>query len=156
MPDVMLADFVAEAARSALENAEVNVDEIDLLILATSSHHLRHVLYKKRSVIIMPFCFRYCGNMFWFSLRPPDCRQSDGYSWLPQGSGAMVFSLSEDGRGLLGTSLKSDGRCHHLLNVPGYNRSNLQTDENLQEHRYALRLGGQEALRHAVVSMTKP
>lgn len=184
-PDVMLADLVAEAARSALENAEVNVGEIDLLILATASGDVQSpstaclVQEKIGAHNAIAFDIAAACSGFLYGLQIADSLMATvGYrkalviggeipttyiNWQDRdtcvlfgdGAGAVVLGQAADGRGLLRTSLKSDGRCHHLLNVPGHNRSNLPTEENLREHRYALRMDGREVFRHAVISMTK-
>ncbi len=183
-PDVMLADLAAEAAMAALVNAEVNVAEIDMLILATASGDVQSpstaCLVQEKIGAHNAFAFDISAacSGFLYGLQVADSLMATiGYrkvlviggeipttyiNWQDRdtcvlfgdGAGAVVLGQAEDGRGLLRTSLKSDGRCHHLLNVPGHNRSNLPTEEDLQEHRYALRMDGREVFRHAVVSMT--
>lgn len=183
-PGVMLADLAAEAARSALELSEVNVAEIDLILLATATGDVQSpstaCLVQEKIGAHNAFAFDLSAacSGFLYGLQVADSLMATvGYrkvlviggeipttyiNWQDRdtcvlfgdGAGAVVLGRSEDGRGLLRTSLKSDGRYQHLLNVPGHNRSNLPTEENLQEHRYALRMDGREVFRHAVVSMT--
>jgi 3-oxoacyl-[acyl-carrier-protein] synthase-3 len=183
-PDVMLADLSAEAAMSALDNAEVNVEEIDLIILATGSGDVQSpstaCLVQEKIGAHNAFAFDISAacSGFLYGLQVADSLMATvGYrkvlliggeipttyiNWQDRdtcvlfgdGAGAVVLGRSEDGRGLLRTSLKSDGRYQNLLNVPGHNRSNLPTEDNLKEHRYALRMDGREVFRHAVVSMT--
>ncbi|MDH3997425.1 MAG: ketoacyl-ACP synthase III [Desulfuromonadales bacterium] len=71
------------------------------------------------------------------------------------GAGAVVLGPSDvEGRGLLRTCLKSDGRGQRFLNVTGHNRANLPTVENLESQNHAVRMDGREVYRSAVASMT--
>jgi 3-oxoacyl-[acyl-carrier-protein] synthase-3 len=69
------------------------------------------------------------------------------------GAGAAVIGPSEGGRGLIGATLRSDGRFSRLLYNPGCGSLNPPTPENVRD-LHAIRMEGREVFRNAVVCMT--
>jgi len=182
--DEMLADLAAEAAMSALQDAGVEAHELDLIVLGTSTGDVltpsTACLVQEKIGAYKAFAFDLSAACtgFLYSLQVAESlMKTSGYCKVlviggdivttyinyhdrdtcvlfGDGAGAVVLGQSEEDRGLLRTCLKSDGRYHHLLKVPGHNRSNLPTEENLQGHKHALIMDGREVYRNAVVSMT--
>jgi 3-oxoacyl-[acyl-carrier-protein] synthase-3 len=72
------------------------------------------------------------------------------------GAGAgVVQRASGDGRGLLSTFIKSDGRLAELLYIPGGGSSDPVTEEMARGRRQYMRMAGREVYKAAVLAMAE-
>ncbi len=65
---------------------------------------------------------------------------------------AVIGPSSGDGRGVLGTYTKTDGRLHELLWMPG-GGTRYPAEVALEENLNCIKMRGQEVFRHAVTAM---
>jgi 3-oxoacyl-[acyl-carrier-protein] synthase-3 len=72
------------------------------------------------------------------------------------GAGAgVVQRASGDGRGLLSTFIKADGRLAELLYIPGGGSSDPVTEEMARGRRQYMRMAGREVYKAAVLAMAE-
>jgi 3-oxoacyl-[acyl-carrier-protein] synthase-3 len=72
------------------------------------------------------------------------------------GAGAgVVQRAGEDGRGLLSTFIKADGRLAELLYIPGGGSSDPVTEEMAKGRRQYMRMAGREVFKAAVRAMAE-
>jgi 3-oxoacyl-[acyl-carrier-protein] synthase III len=72
------------------------------------------------------------------------------------GVGAAVVSRARgDGRGILSTFIKSDGRLAELLYIPGGGALDPISDKVLQERSHYMKMAGREVFKHAVLTMAE-
>jgi 3-oxoacyl-[acyl-carrier-protein] synthase-3 len=69
------------------------------------------------------------------------------------GAGATLVRQSRDGRGILSSYMKSDGRLAELLYRPGGGATHPPDEALLQDHSYSIKLAGREVFKAAVLSM---
>ncbi len=72
------------------------------------------------------------------------------------GVGAAVVSRTNgDGRGLLSTFIKADGRLAELLYIPGGGVLKPFNQDVLNDKTYLMRMAGREVFKHAVLTMAE-
>jgi 3-oxoacyl-[acyl-carrier-protein] synthase-3 len=72
------------------------------------------------------------------------------------GVGAAVVSVgARDGRGLLSTFTKSDGRLAPLLYVPGGGTADPISSKVVSERSHFMKMAGREVFKHAVLTMAE-
>ena len=70
------------------------------------------------------------------------------------GAGAAVLEPAEgDGRGILSTFMRTDGRLGSLLNIPGGGNIDPLTEELIRRRGHLMRMQGREVFKHAVREM---
>lgn len=69
------------------------------------------------------------------------------------GAGATIVRPSTNGRGILSTYMKSDGRLAELLYRPGGGAAHPPSEELLKDHSYFIKMAGREVYKAAVLSM---
>ena len=69
------------------------------------------------------------------------------------GAGAVVLGPSQQGRGLLGACMATDGRHTQLLHSPGGGSLHPPSAASLAAGLHFIRMEGREVFRHAVLSM---
>lgn len=69
------------------------------------------------------------------------------------GAGAALVRPSHDGRGILSSYMKSDGRLAELLYRPAGGAAHPPDAAMLQEHSYYIKMAGREVFKAAVLSM---
>jgi 3-oxoacyl-[acyl-carrier-protein] synthase-3 len=69
------------------------------------------------------------------------------------GAGATLVRQSRDGRGILSSYMKSDGRLAELLYRPGGGATHPPDEALLQDHSYYIKMAGREVFKAAVLSM---
>ena len=70
------------------------------------------------------------------------------------GAGATIVRPSTNGRGILSTYMKSDGRLAELLYRPGGGAAHPPSPELLKDHSYYIQMAGREVYKAAVLSMS--
>lgn len=72
------------------------------------------------------------------------------------GVGAAVISAgSPDGRGILSTFIKSDGRLAELLYIPGGGTLDPISEKVVRERSHYMKMAGREVFKHAVLTMAE-
>jgi 3-oxoacyl-[acyl-carrier-protein] synthase-3 len=183
-PGTALSDLATAAARNALQDAGVNAEEIDLIVMGTVTGDMKFpatacfVQAKLGAVNAVAFDLSAACSGFLYGLQVAEgLMLSAGYrrvlviggeiltsmvNWQDRdtcvlfgdGAGAVVLGPSEDGRGLLQIRLCSDGGHSGLLYNPGGGCINPPTVENVQSRLNSIRMEGKEVFRHAVSAMT--
>jgi 3-oxoacyl-[acyl-carrier-protein] synthase III len=69
------------------------------------------------------------------------------------GAGAVVVQPSDGVRGILGTYIKSDGRLHELLYLPGLGTAHPPTHQSVDEKMHFIKMAGREVFKYAVIAM---
>ena len=70
------------------------------------------------------------------------------------GAGAVLLGPAADGRGIIDTYIKSDGRLTHLLCMPG-GGTNMPLEIAIAERKNFLYMEGREVFKHAVTAMAE-
>ena len=172
------SDMGIKAAQAALENADCKIDDVDAIILATSTADLTFpsaaTMVQNGLGMRHGFAFdvqAVCAG-FLYALTTANSMIASGQAnrilvigsetfsklmdWTDRGTcvlfgdgaGAMLIAAQEDetsNRGILATSLRSDGRYKDILYVDG--GVSLQTTGHL-------RMEGKEVFRHAVEKLS--
>lgn len=179
-PDESCSDMAFYAAKRALENAHIEADAIDLIIVATSTPE--HIFPSTATVVqsrlscqrAAAFDVQAACTGFMYALNTADCFIKSGQyqnvlvigaevfsrivDWQDRntavlfgdGAGAVVLSASEEA-GILGTILHADGSHKELLWVPqGIGSS--ETD--FATRRPFIKMQGREVFKFAVRSLT--
>ncbi len=69
------------------------------------------------------------------------------------GAGATIVRKSTNGRGILSSYMKSDGRLAELLYRPGGGAAHPPDEALLKDHSYYIKMAGREVFKAAVLSM---
>ena len=169
------ASLGAEAARRALDHAEVDVQDIDLIVLATATpdQTFPSSATKVQAELGIPDCIAFdvhavCTG-FLYALSVADSMLRSGNAtkaivigaetfsrildWedrttcvlFGDGAGALVLSAEDGEDGILATRLHADGRHNDLLFVDGGPSTTGTVGK--------LRMKGREVFRHAVVNL---
>ena len=69
------------------------------------------------------------------------------------GAGAAVMRPAVDNRGVLGTFIKSDGRLHHLLYMPGLGTKYPPSVDTINQRYHYIKMAGREVFKYAVTAM---
>lgn len=182
-PGAALSDLAAAAALAALENAGLQADAIDLIILGTVSGDMKFpatacfVQEKIGAHNAVAFDVSAACSGFLYSLQVAsallqggvyrhalviggeilsalvDWQDRDTCVLFGDGAGAVVLGPSREGRGLLGACMTTDGRHTQLLHSPGGGSLHPSSPESLANGLHFIRMEGREVFRHAVLSM---
>jgi 3-oxoacyl-[acyl-carrier-protein] synthase-3 len=68
---------------------------------------------------------------------------------------AVVGPAGEDGRGILSTFIKSDGRLTQLLYIPSGGSADPISEKALRERTIYMKMSGREVFKHAVLTMAE-
>jgi 3-oxoacyl-[acyl-carrier-protein] synthase-3 len=177
-----ISQYATQAAKQALEDAGLDSQDIDLIILGTVTGDYKFpataCLIQQNLGIEHAAAFDLSAacSGFLYGLSLADSLIATGkhcnalviggeiltsmVDWTDRntctlfgdGAGAVVVGPARDASGILATHMASDGRYHHLLINPGCGSINPPTPENL--HLHAIQMEGREVFRHAVITMT--
>jgi len=70
------------------------------------------------------------------------------------GAGAVVLSATDEGRGIMGNVMGSDGRLNELLNVPGGGSRHPASHQTVDDRLHYMKMTGREVFKHAVRCMS--
>jgi 3-oxoacyl-[acyl-carrier-protein] synthase-3 len=177
------SDLASQAAQRALQEAQMNAEEIDTLIVATVTGDVTfpstacYVQEKIGAVNAAAFDIQATCSGFLFALSVADGFIASGKAknvliigselltrivdWKDRATcvlfgdaaGAAVITPSNgDGRGILGTFIKTDGRLGHLLCMPG-GGTRYPAEVALKENLNNIKMQGREVFKHAVTAM---
>jgi len=177
------SDLGTEAARKALDDANVSAKELDVIIFATITGDVGFpstaIFLQKnlRAVNAAAFDIQAACSGFIFALDIADSFIATGRAktvlviggeslsritdytdrntcvLFGDGAGAAVLQASDDDRGILATFIKSDGRLHNLLKMEGLGTKNIPTAENLDKGYQFIEMAGRDVFKHAVTCM---
>lgn len=179
------ADMGSEAARRALADAGVEPEEIDLLVVSTATPDrllpstacdIQAVLETSNAMAfdVSAAC---SGWLYGLTMAEGYLRSGLGRTALVvatekmssiidwqdratcvlfgDGAGAAVVRPSEDGRGILSTYHRSDGKLGDLLYRPGGGARHPMDREILENREHLVRMSGREVFKNAVRCMTE-
>ena len=174
--DETTADIAYQSALNALDSANVSIEEIDIIVLATTTpdNTFPSTATKVQAMLGMEhgaaFDIQAVCSGFIYALAVADNFIKAGQAerilvigaetfsrildWedratcvlFGDGGGAVVLAKVDSGKGILSTHLHSDGRYGNLLYVDG----GPSTTQSVGH----LRMSGKEVFRHAVVNLT--
>ena len=184
-PGTALSSLAAEAAKKALEDANLAATDIDLIILATVTGDMK---FPATACFVQTligadnaaaFDISAACSGFIYGLQMADSLIRSGthrhilliggeiltsmVDWedrntcvlFGDGAGAVVLGPSQQDRGILSTHIGADGTHSGLLYNLGCGSINPPTVENVREKLHTMRMEGREVFRHAVVCMSK-
>jgi len=174
------SDLAIHAARQALERAHLAPDDIDFIVVGTTTPDMffpsvgnivQHRLGFRRvgSVDLLAAC---AGSIYSLSVgaqyiesgkyrrvlcigaetlsRITDFTDRGTCVLLADAAGAAVLEASEDGSGIIDTDLYSDGQFADLLYMPGGGSRNPATRETVDARMHYARMKGSEVFKVAV------
>jgi 3-oxoacyl-[acyl-carrier-protein] synthase-3 len=177
-------DLAEAAARRALDAGGVAPDEIDLIVMATTTPDqtfpssaclLQHRLdiHGCPAFDVQAVCtgFVYALSIADKFIRTGSARRAlvvgaEAFSriidWTDRGTcvlfgdgaGAVVLSAAESGRGIMGTVMGSDGSLNELLNIPGGGSRMPATHQSIDDRMHFMKMTGREVFKHAVRCMS--
>ena len=181
--DESTSDLAAKAALSAMENAGITADEIDLIIVATitpdmffpsTACFVQHKIGAKRAA-----CFDVSAACAGFLYALEIAQQfitSHTYNtilvigaekltsivdWTDRntcvlfgdGAGAAILQHRKGGHGVISTYMASDGGLSDILYIPGGGSKYPITKDNADQRLNCIKMNGKETYKHAVTSM---
>ena len=175
----------ARAAAQALENAGVAASEVDMILCATITPDMPFpctaCLIQKEIGATRAFCFDIeaaCTGFIYGLEIGRQFIESGAYKtvlivaadklstitdWKDRntcvlfgdGAGAAVLRSSDGVRGILSTSLGSNGEQSGLLYMPGGGSQNPASAKSVEQGLHFLKMNGREVYKHAVVTMAR-
>ncbi len=179
----MNSDLCADAAMQAIEEAGITPEEVDCIILGTVSGDVDfpatacYVQEKIGAVNASAFDLSAACSGFVYSLTLANTMLLDGYTknvlvigaetlsrivnWedsntcvlFGDGAGAAVVKKSENGKGILSTYMKSDGKLARLLMNPGRRGGKDYLDPEGNVIPPYIYMQGREVFKHATKAM---
>jgi len=179
----LTSDLCTEAAKNALLDAKVDVQAVDAIILATITGDVGFpstacfVQEKLAAVNAAAFDIAAACSGFIYGLDLADSLIATGkaktvvviggetlsritdYSdrgtcvLFGDGAGAVVMQPSDGHRGVLGSFIKSDGRLHQLLYMPGMGTKHPPSYESVDQRLHYIKMEGKEVFKYAVMAM---
>ncbi|MEE9369258.1 MAG: beta-ketoacyl-ACP synthase III [Pontiella sp.] len=183
--DQAASDLGAEAAKKAIADAGITVDEIDLIIVATLSPDMffpsTACFVQEKIGAKNAFCydlgaacsgFLYaldtaknqiaCGSIE-TALVIGSEKMSTFIDWedrstcilFGDGAGAAVLRAGGEGRGIMDSAMGSDGSLADLLLTPGGGSRTPISHEMIDQKQHFLKMEGRDVFKHAVVRMAE-
>ncbi len=177
------SDLAAKAAAEALENAKVKPEEIDLIIVATATPDMFFpsvaCLVQEQLKAVNAAAFDLaagCSGFVYGVVTGSQFIKSGLYKkvlvigaetlskvmdWTDRntcvlfgdGAGAAVLGEVQDGFGILGSDLGSDGSGGALLQLPGGGSRNPATLETIEQRLHYIQMSGNDVFKFAIKIM---
>lgn len=182
-PGEVTSDLAVKAARRALQKAGITAEALDLIIVATitpdmpfpsTACFIQEKLNASRAA-----CFDIQAACSGFIYGLEIARQfvasgtantalvigSEKLSCITDwqdrstcvlfgdGAGAAVLKSRPGSRGIIATSIASDGKLTHLLNMPGGGSLHPTTPQTVEDRLHYLKMAGKEVFKYAVNAM---
>ncbi|OGB98892.1 3-oxoacyl-ACP synthase [candidate division KSB1 bacterium RBG_16_48_16] len=177
------SDLCVEAAKNALDDAGLLVEQVDVIIVATISGDVGFpsaacfVQKKLGAVNAYAFDIAAACSGFIYGLdvadsiiamqkaktvlviggetlsRITDYTDRATCVLFGDGAGAAVLQPSDGNRGILATLLKSDGRLDHLLYMQGLGTKCPPSHQSVDAGAHFIRMAGKEVFKYAVTAM---
>ncbi len=184
-PDETTSDISAKAALAALDKAGIEPAEVELIITGTINPDMKFpsasvfVQKKLGNTKGVGFDLAAACSGFLYSLTVADSLIATGMfnnavvigteilsrvaDWndrntcvlFGDGSGAVALEKSDGKRGLLSSTLHTDGSLTHLLYYLGEGTKYPASHETIDKGYHFLRMNGQEVFKHAVREMAE-
>jgi 3-oxoacyl-[acyl-carrier-protein] synthase-3 len=181
--DESTSDMSFFAARQALDSAGVTAEELDMIIVGTITPDMAFpstaCFVQNRLEARNAFCFDVSaacsgflyslevGRRFLANVEARTAliiggeKLSTVTDWedratcvlFGDGAGAAVLRPCEKGRGLIATTMGSDGSLHDLLNLPGGGSRHPASEDTLARKLHYMKMSGNEVFKHAVRCM---
>jgi len=182
--DQAASDLGTEAAKKALADAGIGADEVALIIVATLSPDMffpsTACFVQEKIGAKNAFCYDLGAACSGFLYAIDSARtqiacgaietalvigsekMSTFIDWedrgtcilFGDGAGAAVLRAGGEGRGIMESSMGSDGSLAHLLQTPGGGSRNPISHEMIDQKQHFLKMEGREVFKHAVVQMS--
>ena len=179
------SDLASKAALAALENADINADEIDLIIVATVTPDM---FFPSTACIVQTkigaknaACFDVSAACSGFLYGIEIAQQfitshtydtilvigaeklSSIVNWTDRntcvlfgdGAGAAILRHRAQGHGVIATRMGSNGELADILKSPGGGCAIPTTAENAAERHATIQMNGRETYKHAVTAMVE-
>ncbi|MEO8352704.1 MAG: beta-ketoacyl-ACP synthase III [Chthoniobacteraceae bacterium] len=177
------SDLAANAARAAIENADISAEEIDLIIVATVTPDMffpsTACFVQTKIGAIHAACFDISAACAGFLYAVEIAQQfitshtydtilvigadklSSIVDWSDRntcvlfgdGAGAAILRHRGGGHGVISTFMASDGRLSDILYIPGGGSRDPITSQNADAKLNCIKMNGKETYKHAVTSM---
>ena len=179
------SDLAAKAAQSALENAGIGAEEIDLIIIATITPD--HFMPSTACIVQTKIgakraaCFDISAACSGFLYAVEIAQQfitshtyntilvvgadklSSIVNWTDRntcvlfgdGAGAAILRHRAHGHGVIATRMGSNGELAEILKIPGGGCALPTTVENAAERHATIQMNGRETYKHAVTAMVE-
>jgi 3-oxoacyl-[acyl-carrier-protein] synthase-3 len=184
-PGTALSSLAADAAKKALEDANLAATDVDLIIMATVTGDMKfpatacfvQTLIGANNAAAFDISAACSGFVYGLQLADSLIRSGTHQNILliggeiltsmvdwddrntcvlfGDGAAAVVLGPTQEDRGILSTHIGADGNHSGLLYNAGCGSLNPPTVENVQDKLHTMRMEGREVFRHAVVSMSK-
>ncbi len=181
--DQATSDLAAEAAKRALDKANIKPEDVDLIIVATLSPDMpfpntacfvQKLIGAKNATCIgleaacAGFLFAVDAasqylltGRFKTALVIGAEKLSTVTDWQDRttcvlfgdGAGAVVLQARDSGEGILSTVTGSDGTLNALLNIPGGGSRNPASVQTIEKRMHFMKMEGKEVFKHAVRAM---
>lgn len=182
--DQATSDMAVEASRRALANAQVGVEDLDLIITATITPDMAFpstaCIVQEKLGAFKAACFDlnaactgwlYALDVAWRYIREGSVRHalvigaeklSAITDWQDRntcvlfgdGAGAAVLGESKDG-GIISSYLGADGRWGRLLYMPGGGSRHPASHETVDARLHYMKMEGKEVFKQAVTAMAE-
>jgi 3-oxoacyl-[acyl-carrier-protein] synthase-3 len=183
--DQATSDLAAEAAKKALADAGILAEELDLIVVATLSPDMffpsTACFVQEKIGAKNAYCFDIGAACSGFLYAMDTARNqiasgavknaliigaekmSAFLDWEDRGScilfgdgaGAAVLQAGGEGRGVMKSSMGSDGSLANLLWIPGGGSRNPASHEMIDQRQNFLQMQGRDVFKHAVTRMTE-
>ena len=177
------SDLATRAALAAIENAGIAAEEIDLIICATVTPDMffpnTACFVQTKIGAINAVCFDISAACSGFLFGVETGRQyiasgmyrtilvigadklSGIVDWTDRntcvlfgdGAGAAILQHREGSRGIISTSMGSNGSLAEILYIPGGGSACPVNEENVSQKPATIRMNGRETYKHAVTAM---
>lgn len=182
-PDQACSDLVVEAARMAIEDAKIDKDDIDVIIVGTvcadnAYPSTGNWVQKKLGIRTIPSFDVSAGcSGFLYGMILADSFIKSGIAkhvlvsgaevmsriidWedrntcvlFGDGAGAAVLSATEEDKGIRSTYWGADGNLGELLMQPAGGSAMPASEETVAQKLHTVRMKGNEVFKHAVLRM---
>ena len=181
--DEMTSDMAAVAAQRALESAGVMADDVDMIITPTitpdriwpNTACLVQTKIGAKNALCYGVEAACTGFVYALEIARQfvavgtaktvlvaaaekmssilDATDRNSCVLFGDGAGAVVLQATEEGEGIIGSSMGSDGSLHDLLMLPGGGCLIPTTEESVKQKLHFLHMDGRETYKHAVTKM---
>lgn len=182
-PDTDVSDLAAAAGLAAIEDACIDPDEIDLVMVGTGSPEMiwpaTACLAQKKMKLsdCAAFDLQAACTSFVYGLTTADALMSAGafknilligaeaitrfVNWedrntcvlFGDGAGAVVLQTAEEGFGVLSSYLSARGSGADMLNIPAGGSGQVGSAETINENSHTIKMRGSDVFRFALKAL---
>jgi len=181
--DEVTSDLAVKAAKRALQKADISAEAVDLIIVATITPDMPFpstacfVQEKLKAVNAVCFDVQAACSGFIYGLEIARQFVASGTAntalvigceklscitdWQDRstcvlfgdGAGAAILKSRPAERGIFSSSISSDGKLTHLLNLPGGGSIHPTSPQTVKDRLHYLKMAGKEVFKYAVNAM---